>query len=424
MPHPPGERETPVPDASATVLATLDDHLPDLETLYQDLHRNPELSFQETRTAAEVVRRLEACGYQVTAGVGRTGVVGVLRNGPGPTVMLRADMDALPVKEATGLPYASEATGVDRDGKQVPVMHACGHDVHVTCLLGAARLLAEAASAWSGTLVLVFQPAEEVGGLFDRFGRPDVVLGQHVTSLPAGQLSARAGAAMAASDNMRITLYGRGAHGSKPEAAIDPVVMAASLVVRLQSVVSRGVAPDEAAVVTVGAMHAGLKENIIPDTAELMLTVRTFDPAVRERVLEAIRRMARAEALAAGATREPEFTTLGDFPVTVNDDTATARLMDVFAGHFGADEVAEMPALYGSEDFGVFGTAAKVPSVFWFLGGWDREKFAEADAAGRREQDIPSNHSPFFAPRIEPTLGVGVRALVVAALEWLDRPVG
>jgi amidohydrolase len=358
-------------------------------------------------------------------------VVGVLRNGTGPTVMLRADMDALPVKEATGLDYASQAQGVDPDGKQVPVMHACGHDVHVTCLLGAARLLAEAAGRWSGTLILVFQPAEELGGgaegmvadgLFDRFGRPDVVLGQHVTALPAGQLFARPGAAMAASDNMRITLYGQGAHGSKPEAAIDPVVMAASLVVRLQSVVSRGVAPDEAAVVTVGAMHAGLKENIIPDSAELMLTVRTFDPGVRTRVLDSIRRMARAEAMAAGAVREPEFATLGDFPVTVNDDAATGRLMEVFAAHFGADEVAEMPALYGSEDFGVFGTSAGVPSVFWFLGGWDREEFAKAEAAGRREQDIPSNHSPYFAPRVQPTLGVGVQALTVAALTWLDAP--
>jgi amidohydrolase len=421
-----------MPDEStAAALAPLDALLPELTELYQDLHRHPELSFQETRTAAEAARRLAEYGYQVTTGVGRTGVVGVLSNGDGPTVMLRADMDALPVREATGLDYASTATGVDADGRQVPVMHACGHDVHVTCLLGAAKLLAAASDRWRGTLLLVFQPAEEFGGgaegmvadgLFERFGTPDVVLGQHVTSLPAGRLYARGGPAMAASDNLRITLHGRGAHGSKPEAGVDPVVMAASLVVRLQTIVSRVVAPSEAAVVTVGAMHAGLKENIIPDTAELMLTVRTFDPGVRDRVLDAIRRMARAEAQAAGAPREPEFSSLGDFPVTVNDEPATERLLDVFGTHFGADEVDTLPALYGSEDFGVFGSSAGVPSVFWFLGGWDRDDYAKAEVAGRVEEDIPSNHSPFFAPVIDPTLGVGVRALVVAALDRLDQP--
>ncbi len=423
-----------MPDRAVdAVLAPLARLMPDLEELYRDLHRHPELSFQETRTAAEVARRMAEHGYEVTTGVGRTGVVGLLRNGSGPTVMLRADMDALPVAEATGLPYASTDTGTDPDGRQVPVMHACGHDVHVTCLLGAAKLLADSSGSWRGTLLVVFQPAEEFGGgaegmvddgLFDRFARPDVVLGQHVTSLPAGHLYSRAGAAMAASDNMRITLYGQGAHGSQPESGIDPVVMAASLVLRLQTVVSRTVAPGEAAVVTVGSMHAGLKENIIPDEAELQLTVRTFDPGVRDRVLAAIHRMAKAEALAAGAPREPEFSSLGDFPVTVNDPDTTARLSTVLSRHFGADRVHEMPVLYGSEDFGVFGTSAPAPAVFWFLGGWDPDASAAAEAAGRVDRDIPSNHSPFFGPLIQPTLTAGVEALTVAALDWLAPSTG
>jgi amidohydrolase len=290
------------------VTVTLDDALhADLVEFYQDLHQNPELSFQETRTAALIADRLHAEGFAATTEVGRTGVVGILRNGDGPTAMLRAEMDALPVQEATGLPYASTARGVDPAGQEVPVMHACGHDLHMTCLLGAAHVLAQDRRAWSGTLMLVFQPAEEIwsgaramvdDGLFDRFVRPDVVLAQHVAPAPAGFLGVSSGAAFAGADSLRITLFGRGGHAALPEATVDPVVMAAATVLRLQTIAARELAGGEMAVVTVGALRAGTKENVIPDEAELLVSVRTIDPGVRDRVLAAIDRIVRAEAAA------------------------------------------------------------------------------------------------------------------------------
>jgi amidohydrolase len=287
----------------------------DLAELYRDLHRNPELSFQEERTAGIVATRLRELGYETTTGVGRTGVVGVLRNGDGPTALLRADMDALPMQEKTGLPYASTVRGVDHEGHAVDVFHACGHDVHVACLVGAAAELAADRRSWSGTALLVFQPAEEVGrgaqamiddGLFTRFGHPDVVLGQHVAPLPAGVLALRSGPAFAAADGVKVTMFGQGGHGSRPETTVDPVVMAAATVMRLQTVVSREVAGTDTAVVTIGALRAGTKENIIPDDAELLLSIRTFEPLVRDRVLEAIGRIVRAEAAASGARRSPK----------------------------------------------------------------------------------------------------------------------
>jgi amidohydrolase len=268
--------------------------LADLTGVYRDLHAHPELAFAEHRTAAIVAARLRALGYQTATGVGRTGVVGVLANGGGPTVLLRADMDALPVLEQTGLPHASAVRAKDPDGREVPLMHACGHDAHVTCLLGAADALAADAGSWRGTLMLVFQPAEETGegaramisdGLFDRFGLPDVVLGQHVAPMPAGFLGVRAGPAFAAADSLRVVLRGRGGHGSRPESSVDPVLMAAATVLRLQGIVSRELSAADVAVVTVGALHAGTMPNIIPDEAELLISVRTFDEAVRARVL-------------------------------------------------------------------------------------------------------------------------------------------
>jgi len=297
--------------------------LDDLAALYQDLHRHPELSFQETRTAGLVAKRLRGLQFEVTEGVGRTGVVGLLRNGAGPTVLLRADMDALPVEERTDLPYASTVHTVDAQGTEVAVMHACGHDLHVTCLLGACVELARRRSTWSGTVMAVFQPAEEVGGgaramidddLFGRFGSPVVVLGQHVTPLPAGVLGLRSGAAFAAADSIRITLHGRGAHGSRPETSVDPVVMAAAVIMRLQTVVSRDVAATDTAVVTVGAVHAGTAGNIIPDRAQLLVTVRTFRPEVRTRILASIERIVRAEAAASGADRTPDIELMESFP--------------------------------------------------------------------------------------------------------------
>ncbi|TFW10343.1 amidohydrolase, partial [Oxalobacteraceae bacterium OM1] len=314
--------------AAHQALVDLQALLPDLERFYTDVHAHPELSMQETRTAGLAAEQLRAAGFEVTTGVGKTGVVGLLRNGDGPTVMLRADMDALPIKEATGLAYASTVSARDRDGNIVPVMHACGHDLHVTWLAGAAKLLAQARQSWQGTLMAVFQPAEETAegaqamihdGLFQRFPKPEVVLGQHVMVGPAGHVAGRTGTITSAADSLQIRLFGRGAHGSMPQASIDPVVMAASTVMRLQTIVSRELSPNEAAVVTIGSLQAGTKENVIPDEALIKLNVRTYDPGVRKRVLASIERIVNAEATASGAPKPPEITTLDSYPLGVND---------------------------------------------------------------------------------------------------------
>ena len=414
--------------SSDLILATLGRLLPDLESLYKDVHAHPELSMQETRTAGLAADRLRAGGYDVTTGVGKTGVVGLLRNGDGPTVMLRADMDALPVEEATGLPYASKVKATDREGKIVPVMHACGHDMHVACLVGATTLLAQARSAWRGTLMAIFQPAEETGegaqamiddGLFDRFPKPDVVLGQHVMVGPAGAIGGRAGVVTSAGDSLQIRLFGRGAHGSMPQASIDPVVMAAATVMRLQTIVSRELAATEAAVVTIGSLQAGAKENVIPDEATIKLNVRTFDEGVRKRVLAAIERIVNAEAAASGAPRPPEITPLDRYPLVVNDPEASRRVDNAFRRHFPADQVRETGPTPASEDFGSFGAEWHTPSVFWFVGGTDPAAYAKAKVAGRLNE-IPTNHSPRFAPVIHPTLQSGAEALAIAALAWLS----
>lgn len=414
-------------DALTQILAGLQATRSELAAFYQDLHRHPELSMQETRTASQAAARLRAAGYSVTTGIGVTGVVGILDNGVGPTVMLRADMDALPVREQTELPYASDASGHDADGLHVPIMHACGHDMHVTCLCGAAELFAQNRDRWAGRLMVVFQPAEEIGtgaramiddGLFDRFGRPEVVLGQHVIPSAAGSLFWRSGVTMSAADSLEIRLFGRGGHGSRPQSSVDPIVMAASLVMRLQTIVAREVAPSDQVVVTVGSLHAGTKENIIPDQASLKLNVRSFAPEVRQRVLDAIKRIAVAEATASGAPREPEFRPLNNFPILSNDPEATGRTAGALISHFGDANVHQMPLVNASEDFGEFGTAAGVPSVFWYFGGLDPAYLRAAEAEGR-SAEIPGNHSPMFAPVIEPTLSTGVHALVACALNWL-----
>jgi hippurate hydrolase len=410
------------------LLAPLDGLLPELERLYTDLHAHPELSMQETRTAGIAAESLRAAGYEVTTGIGRTGVVGLLRNGDGPTVMLRADMDALPVEEATGLPYASAVKATDKDGKIVPVMHACGHDMHVAWLAGAATLFGRGRGAWRGTLLAVFQPAEEIAtgakamiedGLFTRFPRPDVVLGQHVMVGRAGVLGWRAGVMTSAGDSLRIRLFGRGAHGSMPQASVDPVVMAAATVLRLQTIVSREVAPTEAAVVTVGALQAGTKENVIPDEALIKLNIRTFDEAVRARVLDAIERIANAEAAASGAPRPPEFTNLDRYTSVRNDPEATRRVVASFEQRFPPDRVQEVQPTSASEDFGCFGAGWHVPSVFWFVGGTDPAAYEAARKAGRTGE-LPTNHNPRFAPIVHPTLRAGVEAAVAAARAWLS----
>lgn len=412
-----------------SILANLDNLLPDLQAIYTDIHAHPELSMHETRTAQLVGDKLAALGFETTRGIGKTGVVGVLRNSEGPIVMLRADMDALPVEEMTGLPYASKVKYTNQEGKTLPVMHACGHDMHVTWLIGAASLFAKARDSWRGTLMVIFQPAEEIAsgaqamiddGLFKRFPKPEIVLGQHVMVGSAGVISWRSGVITSAGDSLQIRFFGRGAHGSMPQASIDPVVMAAATVLRLQTIVSREIAATEAAVVTISSFQAGAKENIIPDEALLKLNVRTFDESVRKRVLSAIKRIVNAEAVASGTPKLPEITPLDQYPLCVNDSEATKRVVDSFLSYFPKERVQETQPTSASEDFGLYGAEWHVPSVFWFVGGTDPEAYAEAKKAGTIEE-IPANHSPKFAPVIHPTLETGVEALVTAAMAWLRR---
>jgi hippurate hydrolase len=400
-----------------------------LAALYRDLHAHPELAFAEHRTAAIAAQRLRELGYQVTAGVGGTGVVGVLSHGTGPTVMLRADMDGLPVLEQTGLPYACTGRTTDSAGADVPVMHACGHDMHVTCLLGAAAELAAHRDEWHGTLLLVFQPAEEAGqgaramlddGLYTRFPVPDIVLGQHVMPLPAGVLGVHGGAAMAGADALRVVLHGKGGHGSRPETTVDPVLMAAATVLRLQGVVSREVAAGDTAVLTVGALRAGTASNIIPDEAELLLSLRSYSDKVRDTLRAAIDRIVRAESAASGAPEDPEITTMVSFPVLVNDAAACARLTEAF--NAGVGLTLDPGPVTGSEDVGLLATAAGVPCAYWFLGGSDPALFTGVttiEEARDIVDGLPSNHSPLFAPVIEPTIRTGVNALTTAARTWL-----
>lgn len=416
--------------AFAETFDSIDALLEDLSSLYEDLHQHPELSFQEVRTAEILAKRIEALGYDTTTGVGLTGVVGVLENGEGPTVLLRADIDALPVAEDTGLPYASTVVARDEEGQEVGVAHACGHDMHATWMIGAATWLVEHRHLWSGKVLIVFQPAEEFGagakrmvddGLFERFGTPEVCLGQHLAPAPAGWVLLRAGPAMAASDAVKITLHGRGGHGSSPQMTVDPAIMAASTIMKLQTVVSREVAPIEEAVVTVGTVRIGTKENIISDRAELKVNVRTFSDYVRDKVLASIDRIAHGEAHSCGAPKDPEVEHLYHFPVLSNSEAETATVFSRFQSHFGFENTMEAPKATGSEDFGYFAESAGCPQVFWFTGGHDKERWIEAFNSGRLEEEVPFNHSPRFAPSQHPTIRTGIEALLVAAESWIGR---
>jgi hippurate hydrolase len=416
-------------NADREVLASLKSIVPTLVAAYKDIHSHPELSMQEHRTGGIAATHLKNNGYEVTTGVGGTGVVGVLRNGDGPTIMLRADMDALPVKEATGLDYASNVTAKNADGEEVPVAHSCGHDMHVTWMMGVSSLFSRQRDAWKGTLITLFQPGEETAqgaramigdGLLKRFPKPEVVLGQHVMVGPSGTVAGSAGPITSAADSFQIRLFGRGAHGSMPQAAIDPVVMAASTVMRLQTIVSREIAATEAAVVTVGVLQAGTKENVIPDDAIIKLNVRTFDTGIRKHVLDAITRIANAEAAASGAPKPPEITPLDQYPLNVNDKGASERVARAMRAFFGDDRVIHTGPAPASEDFGCFGTAWEVPSVFWFVGGTDPKVYAKAKAEGRINE-LPVNHNPAFAPVIHPTLETGIEAMTVSALAWLGK---
>jgi hippurate hydrolase len=398
------------------------------EHVYKQLHANPELSFQETKTAALAASKLAEFGYEVFEGIGRTGVIGILRNGEGQTVLARADMDALPVKENTGLPYASTVTAANDEGKPVSVAHACGHDAHVTCLLGAAELLANARKSWGGTFIALFQPAEEVAGgakamvadgLRERIPKPDVALSQHVLAHPAGTIGTQVGPVLSAGDSIRITLHGKGSHGSMPHNSVDPVVLAALVVVRLQTIVSRETKPGEFAVLTIGSSVAGSKSNIIADGAELLVNLRTYDMTVRQRMIDSIERMVKAECEASGSPHAPEFEYYDQYPLTENDPEVTEKITSAFRSHFGSDTVFDLGRVTASEDFSHIPEALGTPYTYWGVGCIDVEKYERAFKAGRVEQDVPVNHSEFFAPVIEPTLSTGTQALVVAALTYL-----
>jgi amidohydrolase len=413
------------------VMEITDIDLVPYEELYKHFHSHPELSLQERETAATAashLRKLNA-GFEIHTDIGGHGLAGVLRNGEGKTVLLRADMDALPVEEDTGLSYASKATMRDSDGVVKPVMHACGHDMHVTCLLAAAEQLSRIKFAWSGTLIVVFQPNEERAGgaqamiddgLYSKIPIPDIVLGQHVMADRAGHVGSKLGTIMAAADSFKITIYGRGGHGSMPHRTIDPVVMAANIVIRLQTIVSREVNPSDMAVVTVGALQAGQTENIINDKAEIKVNVRTINTETRERVLKAIKRIVKAECEASNSPKEPLIENTSTFPMTVNNKEITDQLAASFADVFPSFD-ADAPRVNASEDFSILGTAVDRPTSFWFFGGVDPEKWDEKEKEGRLVEDIPVNHSPFFAPVVQPTLRTGVRALCVGAMTFLTR---
>ncbi|WP_426746309.1 amidohydrolase [Myxococcus faecalis] len=412
---------------------------PRLEAFYRDLHEHPELSMQEHRTAAKVAKWLEDIGYEVTSGVGGTGVVGILRNGSGPTVLLRADMDGLPVEEKTGRPDASHVTVKDAQGHTVPVMHACGHDVHLTCLVGVAELLASSRNHWRGTLMMVAQPAEETlqgarammdDGLYARFGTPTVALAQHVGPMPVGLVGYHQGASMMASASVRVRIHGKGGHASRPQSTVDPVVIAAYLVTRLQTIVSRELDLTQGgAVISVGSLHAGSRANVIPDEAVLEMSVRTPTDALQDQLIEAISRMARAECEAGRTPRPPDIEVISRTRVMVNDDSYSRRVRAAHAAWFGEGHLVDTGMVSGSEDFPYFdgrtsndASKAKVPLVYWYFGGTSHDawKRAPGKTLWEKLQSLPSNHSPYFNPSPD-CLRFGCESLLMAALACLDE---
>jgi amidohydrolase len=391
---------------------------PEAHALYLDLHQNPELSAHETQTAAKLAGRLRGLGYEVSEHVGGTGIVAILKNGAGPTVMLRTELDALPVEEKTGLPYASKVHAQDDAGHDVPVAHACGHDLHMAALVGTAAIMAHSKDTWHGTLLLIGQPAEETisgakamiaDGLFQRFPKPDVGVAMHVDNLlPAGQAGITPGIYNTNADSLRITIYGKGGHGSAPQTAIDPIVIAARTILALQTITSREVKPGEMAVITVGYIQAGTKNNIIPDHAELGLTVRTYKDEIRKQILAAIARITKAEAEAGGAPHEPLIEHYEATDSVYNDPALARRLRVPLEAALGSKNVIATEAITPSEDYAFF-IEQGVPSLYFSLGGANPEKYAQAKAAGVM---LPSNHSPLFAPDVDPALHAGIAAEV------------
>ncbi|MGA2004213.1 MAG: amidohydrolase [Terriglobales bacterium] len=391
---------------------------PAAHDLYIDIHENPELSSHETHTAAKLAEHLRGVGYEVTEQVGGTGIVAILKNGPGPTIMLRTELDALPVEEKTGLPYASKVRTKDDAGRDVAVMHACGHDLHMAAIFGTATIMAHSKDTWHGTLMLIGQPAEETisgaramiaDGFITRFPKPDIGIAMHVgNELPAGEVGVTSGVYSTNADSLRITIYGKGGHGSAPNTAIDPIVIAAKTILALQTIASREVKPREMAVVTVGYIRAGTKNNIIPDSAEMGITVRTFKEDVRKQVLAAIDRTVKGESLASGAPREPLIEHIEATDSVYNDPALTARVETVLDSALGKDNVIVEEAQTASEDYSYFVNQG-IPSVYFSLGGADPGKFAEAKRTGAF---LPSNHSALFAPDVDPSLRTGIAAEV------------
>jgi amidohydrolase len=400
--------------------------LPVAHELYLDLHQHPELSSHETQTATKLAGRLRALGYDVTEHVGGTGIVAIMKNGAGPTVMLRTELDALPVEEKTGLPYASKVHEKDDTGHDVPVMHACGHDLHMAAIEGTAAIMAHSKETWHGTLMLIGQPAEETiggaeamikDGLFTRFLKPSVGVALHVgNNLPAGQVGITPGIYSSSADSLRITIYGKGGHGSAPHTAVDPIVIAARTILALQTIVSREVKPGEMAVVTVGYIHAGTKNNIIPDHAELGLTVRTYNPDVRKQVLAAITRITNAESAAGNSPREPLIEHFEGTNSIYNDPALAERLRVPLEAALGKQNVITAGPITASEDYSYF-IEQGVPSLYISLGGADPKKFADEMKGGEK---LPSNHSPYFAPDVDPSLRAGIAAEVAMLRNLLN----
>lgn len=415
-----------------TVRSRVNQEYPALFELYKHLHANPELSFHEEKTAVRVAEELKRSGYEVTTGIGKHGVVAVLKNGSGPTVLVRSDLDGLPVKEQTGLSYASTVTTKDDGGKEVSVMHACGHDIHMSCLVGVARVLKELKEHWHGTLVLIGQPAEERGGgarrmladgLFTRFPRPDFCVALHDdSSLAAGAVGYTEGYALANVDSVDIVVRGVGGHGAYPHATKDPIVLASEIVVALQTIVSREIAPGEPAVVTVGSIHGGSKHNIIPDEVHLQLTLRSYTDAVRQQTIAAVKRITHGLAVAAGLPedRMPIVTLEDDFtPATYNNPELTLRLAGVFKSWLGADKVVRKKPVMGGEDFSEYGrTEHKIPICIFMVGAVSPDAVAESVRTGK---SLPSLHSPLFAPVPEPTIKTGVTAMTATVLELMGQ---
>lgn len=399
-----------------------------LQVTYLDLHEHPELSFHEVQTAQKMADGLRKLGFGVTTGVGGTGVVGVMKNGNGPTVLIRTDMDALPVPEKTGLSYASKVIVKDDAGHDVPVMHACGHDFHMTSWLGTATLLSQNKNRWRGTVVMIGQPAEErvagaaamlKDGLFTRFPKPNFAIAIHDSaSFPAGTVSVIPGFTAANADSVDITVFGKGGHGAAPEKAVDPIVLAARIILALQTIVSRETNPLNPAVVTVGSIHGGTKNNIIPDEVALQLTIRSYKDEVRTHTIEAIQRICKAEAMAAGAPKEPQVTVKESVHATYNDPDLSNRLIASLKKSLGDDRVVKSDPIMGAEDFSEFGRAG-IPSVIFWVGATDPQKLADSQRTG---VPVPGTHSSLFAPVLPDSLKTAIRAEAAAAFELLDQP--